>query len=320
LIKLINDTINQNDLDALSEWIKTNPRLTKGKLTTQFEQEFSNYIQCHYSAFVNSGSSANLLMASACKIYYDIKSVIIPSIAWATTVSPFMQLGYSVKLCKVKRDLTINPEGIRKGKHIIMTVNPLGVPCDMNELISFCKSTGSIFLEDNCESLGSEYLGVKAGNFGEMSSFSFYYGHHISTIEGGMVCTNNRELYEILLMLRSHGWDRDISSSSQKKLRNKYKVSDFRSRFTMYLPAYNLRSTDLQAFIGLRQIKKLNYITMNRQRNYLWYDKYLNNNYWKLSIKDSITAFSNFAYPVIHPNIKNIIKALEGKVDTRPLI
>lgn len=325
MTKLISNSISDADIKALTIWLKTRPQLTKGKLTIQFEKEWSKYIGCRYSVFVNSGSSANLLMVYACMLGKRLSGykAIIPAVSWATTVSPFMQFGFNIILCDVKEDLTIdlsrfNNREIKDLQGITMIIHPLGIPCNMDEIEIFNQKTGNILLVDSCESVGSKYKGKQAGNYGLMSSYSFYYAHHLTTIEGGMVCTNDKEMYNLLLMLRSHGWDRDLSKQTQRELRQKNNINTFRARFTMYEPAFNVRATDLQAFLGLRQIKKLPEITKRRYENYLTYDKYLNNEYWKLKVKGK---FSNFAYPVIHPKIEMIHRKLVVEhIEHRPLI
>jgi CDP-6-deoxy-D-xylo-4-hexulose-3-dehydrase len=153
-----------------------------------------------------------------------------------------------------------------------------------------------------------------------MSTFSFYYGHHISTIEGGMVCTDDDELYNLLLSIRSHGWDRDLDENAKKKLRTTNNVSDFRSLFTFYYPAFNLRSTDLQAFIGINQIGKIDGFSEKRNKNFKLYQSLIKNEFWKIKEFDNCFV-SNFAYPVITPNIEDLTKELqENNIECRPLV
>jgi CDP-6-deoxy-D-xylo-4-hexulose-3-dehydrase len=168
--------------------------------------------------------------------------------------------------------------------------------------------------------MGSKYNGKKLGTFGLMSSFSTYFGHHISTIEGGFVSTDSKDLYELLISLRSHGWDRDLSKETQSNLQRKWNISEFDSLYTFYYPGFNLRSTDLQAFIGLGQIDKLNTWGIKRAYNFTIYQRDIKNDYWKpKSRSDSFT--SNFAYPVIHPNRDKIVKELQNKnIEVRPMI
>jgi len=190
----------------------------------------------------------------------------------------------------------------------------------MDKIVKLCLEYNVTLLEDTCESMGSEYNGQKLGTFGKMSSFSTYFGHHISTIEGGFISTDDKDLYELLVCLRSHGWGRDLSKETQTKLQNKWGVSEFNSLYTFYHPGFNLRSTDLQAFIGLRQIDKLDDICIKRNKNFKLYKKYLDNDYCNIVSLDN-TFVSNFAYPIIHPKRDTIVEELQKNgVEVRPMI
>jgi CDP-6-deoxy-D-xylo-4-hexulose-3-dehydrase len=204
-----------------------------------------------------------------------------------------------------------------------MLAHILGFMNDMDEIINICKENDIILLEDSCETQGSTYNGIKAGNIGLMSTFSFYMGHVSSTVEGGVVCTNDEELNNILLMIRSHGWTRDLPKKEQRRLKKKHKMSDFNALYMFIYPGFNIRSTDLQAYIGLKQIKKLDYVIDKRQTNYFMYNRFIDNNYWKILpyMRDVRDIISNFAYPIIHPNRDKIVKALiKNKIETRPLV
>ncbi len=175
-------------------------------------------------------------------------------------------------------------------------------------------------IEDTCESIGSSYKNKKLGTFGDLSTFSFYFGHHMSTIEGGMISTNDEDLYHILLSIRSHGWDRDLPIKKQEELRKKYQVNDFRALYTFYYPGFNLRATDLQAFIGLGQLDKLDMIVENRNKNFLRYKNEIKNNFWSITEPNG-SFVSNFSYPIITKNIENLVKALnDNNIECRPLI
>jgi CDP-6-deoxy-D-xylo-4-hexulose-3-dehydrase len=154
---------------------------------------------------------------------------------------------------------------------MIFSVNVLGFPADYNILNSICENNDIILIEDNCESLGTTYYGKKLGSFGLMSSHSFFISHHICTIEGGMISTDDCDLYNMLKMLRSHGWDRDLDEDKQKELRMKFCVSDFDAKYKFYVPAFNVRSTDLNAYLGLMQMERIGEITKIRQNNYSIY-------------------------------------------------
>lgn len=328
MIKLVNDTIDKQDLTNLIDWLSSNPKLTKGDLTVEFEKQWSDYIGCKYSVYVNSGSSANLAMIYSLMVSKRLKNnrIVMPAVSWTTTVTPAIHLGLEPILCECdKETLGVDLdclENIFKSESpsALVIVHVLAFPNKMKEILELCDKYGVILIEDSCESIGSSYNGVKTGNFGLMSSFSFYYGHHMSTIEGGMISTNDLELYRILISIRSHGWDRDFEKEYQSEIRRENNVSDFRSLYTFYYPGFNLRSTDLQAYIGLSQIKKIDHFSQKRNENYFLYDSLIKNNYWKIE-NDENCFYSNFAYPVITPNISNIVRDLDKNgVECRPLV
>tara|TARA_B100000214_G_scaffold374746_1_gene358474 strand:+ start:1179 stop:2333 length:1155 start_codon:yes stop_codon:yes gene_type:complete len=328
MITLVKDTIDNNDIDRLIDWLKTYPRLTKGKVTLDFEQKFTKWLGRKYSVYCNSGSSANLLMLSALQQgeYLKNNKIVVPSVAWATDLAPVIQLGLEPILCDSNfDDLSADLDYLEKlfieeKPSVLMFVSVLGLVPNMEKVVNLCKKHDVILLEDTCESMGCEYLGKKLGTFGTMSSFSTFFGHHISTIEGGIISTDDKKLYEILLSIRSHGWDRDLSKETQDELQKKWKVSEFNSLYTFYYSGFNLRSTDLQAYIGLSQIDKLEDWGRSREYNYNMYQDLVENDYWKpKSQEDSFT--SNFAYPVIHPNRDTIVQKLrDNKVEVRPMI
>jgi len=212
-ITLVKDTIDNGDIDVLIEWLKTYPRLTKGQKTIEFEEMWSKWIGCKYSVFVNSGSSANLLMLYALLELYNLrnKKIVVPSLGWATDLAPVIQFGFEPLLVDIdKSNLAVDVDHleeifIAEKPAAMLLVSVLGLSPRMNEIVELCKKHGVILLEDNCESQGTKYNGVKLGNFGLMSAFSTYFGHTMSTIEGGMICTNDKEVYDMLKQLRSHG-------------------------------------------------------------------------------------------------------------------
>ena len=327
-IDLVKDTIDSDDIKKLISWLETNPRLTKGDLNVKFEKEWSEWLGKKYSVFVNSGSSANLAALYSLLLSGKLRNnkIIVPAVSWVTTVTPAVQFGMEPIMCECDEDnLGLNIEHLKQiikehDPSSIILVHVLGFPNHMNEIVELCKEHDIRLIEDTCESIGSEYEGKKLGTFGDLSTFSFYFGHHMSTIEGGMISTDDEELYHILLSIRSHGWDRDLPKSKQIELREKYNIGDFRSLYTFYYPGFNLRATDLQAFIGLEQLKKLDLIVKNRNLNYQKYHEGIKNNEWKINPpKDSF--ISNFSYPVITKNIKVLVEKLtENNVECRPLI
>tara|TARA_Y100001938_G_scaffold149940_1_gene238807 strand:- start:6675 stop:7835 length:1161 start_codon:yes stop_codon:yes gene_type:complete len=281
---LAKETINDEDIDALCTWLKSYPRLTKGELTWQVEKDWAEFIGTDYAVFNNSGSSANLLMVAAALMSGRIKNkkIAVPSVGWVTTISPAIQLG--LKPIMVGADEETFGIDLDQLEFICKTEKPdaviyvqvLGVPHYKEKLLQLKEKYGFCLLEDACAALGAEYEdGSKVGTIGDMSSFSFYFGHQLSTIEGGMVNTDDKELYDMLLMLRSHGWAKDLDEKEYGRLIKKYRVDDFHKPFTFFVPGFNLRSTDLQAFLGIRQVKKADWATQRRYENHLEYARLL---------------------------------------------
>ena len=329
MIKLASETIDKSDIKKLIGWLKTQPKLTQGNLTKNFESKFANWIGAKYAIFCNSGSSANLLMLSALLENQIIKKnskVVVPSICWSTDVAPIFQLNLNPILCDIdleslSLDLNHLEKIFKKEKpKVLFLVSILGFSSDIAKILKLSKKYNVKVIEDNCESVGSTYNKKKLGTFGLMSSFSTYYGHHFSTIEGGLITTNNKQLFNTLKMLRSHGWDRDLDLNEKIKLRKYWGVKEFNALYTFYVCGFNLRSTNLQAFIGLNQIKKLNKFCKIRNKNFKHYEKKIKNQYWKIKpIKK--TFISNFGYPIISPFRDKIVKELlENKIEVRPMI
>ena len=327
-IDLVKDTIDGDDIQKLISWLQTNPRLTKGELTVQFEKEWSEWLGKKYSVFVNSGSSANLAAIYGLLLSGKLKNnkIVVPAVSWVTTVTPAVQFGMEPIMCECdEENLGLNINHLKQiikdhDPSCIILVHVLGFPNHMDEILELCEKHNIQLIEDTCESMGSEYNNKKLGTFGDLSTFSFYFGHHMSTIEGGMISTDDEDLYHILLSIRSHGWDRDLPKSKQVELRKKYNIGDFRSLYTFYYPGFNLRATDLQAFIGLQQLKKLNTIIENRNINYQRYHDGIKNAEWKVNPPTN-SFISNFSYPVITKNIKELVEKLtENNIECRPLI
>ncbi len=330
MIPLVRDTINKHDIDKLIEWLKTYPHLTKGELTVEYEKQWAKWLGSKHAVFVNSGSSANLLMLYSLIASEKIKlgdKVVVPTVSWSTDLAPVVQLGLQPVLCDCNMlDLSIDLQHLKRlikeeKPKVLMLVSVLGLVPQMDEVVDICKSNGVILLEDACESLGSKFKNQKIGTFGLMSSFSTYFGHHISTIEGGMVCTDNTDIYNVLKSIRSHGWDRDLDRPYMEAHRNLHQVSDFEALYKFYYFGFNVRSTDLQAFLGLGQLEKLDSIVTTRQQNYLRYTENIKGSYWKSPESTNDKYISNFAYPIIHPNRKKIVQNLtEEGIAVRPLI
>jgi len=327
-IKLVKDTINFDDVSNLIEWLKTNPRLTKGDLTVEFEKKWSEWLGVKYSVFVNSGSSANLAGIYSLILSERMrnKKIVVHAVSWVTTVTPAIQLGLEPIMCDCDEDnLGLNIDHLKQiikdeNPSAIILVHVLGIPNHLDEIISLCQENDILLIEDTCESIGSMYDNKKLGTFGDLSTFSFYFGHHMSTIEGGMISTNDEDLYHILLSIRSHGWDRDLPKKKQEELRQKFNVNNFRALYTFYYPGFNLRSTDLQAFIGLEQLKKLDMIVENRNKNFLRYKDEIKNSEWNVQEPNG-SFVSNFSFPIITKNITKLVEELTNNdIECRPLI
>lgn len=328
MINLVKETISRKEIDYLVDWLGTYPRLTKGELTQTFEENWSEWLGVNHSVFVNSGSSANLAMLYALQQSGRMKNnkVIVPCVSWTTTVSPVIQLGMQPILCDASIDdlgLDVNQFRELCEQHnpaCIVIVHVLGVPNNMTEIMSICEEYDIILLEDSCESVGSTYFGEHTGTFGLMSTFSTYFGHHFSTVEGGLVSTNDFELYEILKSIRSHGWSRDLSDTTKEKLRQEHNVDEFRDLYSFYYPGFNLRATEIQAFLGINQLKSLDLKNHTRNLNFIRYQSKIRNNYWKIR-PNAKSSISNFAYPIIHPKKDEIVRRLtEAGVECRPLV
>ena len=330
MIKLVSDTINRSDIDSLVEWLQQDPipRLTKGELTWKLEEKWARKINTKYSVFVNSGSSSIFLTLAALKQLNRLKNdkIIVPSLSWATDVSSPMLLGLTPVMCDCNlEDLSCDLDHLEKlfkehNPGALILVSPLGLVPKMKAVIELCKKYKVLLLEDVCESMGSKYKKEYLGSFGIASFFSMYFGHHLSTIEGGFINTNDEELYHMLLMMRSHGWDRDLPKWKQDELRNKYSCSDFDALYNFYVPGFNLRATDLQAYIGLRAIDKLDDYCKSRNKNFLKYLDEIEGNLLKIKNRKE-NFISNFAMPIVNKNRDKIVKQLtKNNIEVRPLI
>ena len=325
-ISLAEDTISHEELESLSAWILAGNRLTKNGETLAFEAEFEEYMGVKHAIVTNSGSSSNLLMIYALKEagYLRNNKVIAPAVSWVTTVSPLMQFGFDVSLCECDaQNLGLDIDHLEQlckteRPALMILVHVLGHANHMDEIQHICKKYDVLLIEDSCESLGSELNGRKLGGLSTAGSFSFYYGHHISTVEGGMVVTNDTDLYHVMLSLRSHGWSRDLPAEIRDGLMAEHGIDEFRNLYTFYYPGFNLRSTDLQAFIGRSQLKKLDRITVDRERNYNTYRAALGDFFCQTSSTDPM---SSFAYGTLIENRNEVFEHLSrNDIECRPLI
>tara|TARA_B100000242_G_scaffold285885_1_gene250823 strand:- start:552 stop:1721 length:1170 start_codon:yes stop_codon:yes gene_type:complete len=271
------NNILKNDLLPVIDLLKEDePKLTSGPKVLEFEEKWSSWVGCKYSVFVNSGSSANLLCLALLKeLYPNGGKVIVPPFTWSSDISSLIWMGFDpvfvdINLGTLGLDSKMTIKTLQEIKDVraVFITHAQGLNALDNELIEYIKINNIFLIEDVCESHGVKILNQKkAGSIGELSCFSFYYAHHISTIEGGMICTNNKSYYQILRMLRSHGMLRE---SNDQKLKKKF-VKDFpdlNPKFIFTRPAFNVRNNEIGAIIGMEQLKRLDDIVSRRARNF----------------------------------------------------
>ncbi|HQV80151.1 MAG TPA: DegT/DnrJ/EryC1/StrS family aminotransferase [Agitococcus sp.] len=269
-------TWNQDEYAAMQRVIESG-MFSMGKQVQLFEQRFAEYIGSRYCVMVNSGSSANLLMVAA--LFYtqnpSLKlergdEVIVPAVSWSTTYYPLHQYGLKLRFVDVdletlNYDLAQLEGAITDKTRAIMAVNLLGNPNDFNRIQQMISGKNIVLIEDNCESMGAEFEGKKAGTMGVMGSFSSFFSHHISTMEGGMIVTDDEELFHILLSLRAHGWTRNLPKFNH--VCGEKSDDPFKESFRFVLPGYNVRPLELSGAIGIEQVKKLPMLIRERRHN-----------------------------------------------------
>ena len=320
---------------GLSEFIMKTNRLSMGVVCAEFEHRFTKFQNTKHSILFNSGASANLAILQSLKNLGRLKSgdkIGFSALTWSTNVMPIIQLGFepipidcSVQTLNVMAATLKIRYKEAKIKALFIT-NALGFAGDLNEIRSLCEKEGIILIEDNCEALGTELKEGKCGNFGIASSFSFFVAHHMSTIEGGMVCTFDDELAEMVKIVRANGWDRNLDPGQQKKWRSKHKVlNEYESKYIFYDLAYNLRPTEITGFLGITQLKYLKGNIKKRQANYLKLKSVASGNNDLVSIDSSyLGLISSFAFPIIckTKRIKQeyLLRFFESEIEVRPVI
>ncbi len=272
-LPLATESWDKEEYNAIKKVVNSG-HFTMGEEVKKFEEKFAEYFKVKYAVMVNSGSSANLL-AIAALIYsnkYNLSSgdeVIVPAVSWATTYSPLQQYNLKVKFVDIDLDtLNFNIDELKKAitekTKLIFAVNLLGNSNEYDEILEICKEKKIILIEDNCEAMGAKYKDKYLGTIGVMGTFSMFFSHHISTMEGGIIVTDDKELRDIMLCIRAHGWTRNLDSNS---LIYQKKEDDFYEMFNFILPGYNLRPLELEGALGIEQIKKLPKIIDERRKN-----------------------------------------------------
>lgn len=317
-IKLMKNTFygEKETKEKLAEFILSSNILSMNSQCKKFEEDFSKYQGRKYSVLFNSGSSANLALIQSlinCDVLKKGDKVGFSALTWATNPMPLIQLGLDpIALDVSLKNLNVNSENlldIGEDLKAVFITNLLGFSGDLDQIKEICEQRGIILLEDNCESLGSELKGVKLGNFGLASTFSFYVGHHLSTIEGGMVCTDNKEIYDMLLMVRAHGWNRNLDPDKKNELIEAHEVEEFYDPYTFYHLGYNLRPTEITGFLGNEQLSYIEEILRKRNEIFKRYEDAVRNSESIEKIDVSHLSFvSNFAYPLVFKNKEDFEK------------
>ena len=328
---LATNTWDDKELQAIQSVIDKEI-YSMGDSVAQFEQDFAQFINRKYCVMVSSGSAANLIATAA--LFYTKNpmlkkgdEVIVPAVSWSTTYFPLQQYGLKLKFVDIDLD-TLNYDlealesAITSNTKMIMAVNLLGNPNDFDVINSFIKDKDIFIFEDNCESMGAEYKGNQTGTFGIVSTFSTFFSHHMATMEGGFVATDDEELYHILLSLRAHGWTRNLPQ--QNHVSNK---SDdwFEESFRFVLPGYNVRPVEMSGAIGIEQLKKLPSFLKQRRENAKLFVELFKNHPDFIIQKDidnsSWFGFSLIIKPGSNLKRKDVIgKLQENNIDCRPIV
>ena len=328
---LATSTWDNKELQAIQSVIDSD-NYTMGNSVKQFEKDFTKFINRKYCVMVSSGSAANLIATAA--LFYTKNpllkrgdEVIVPAVSWSTTYFPLQQYGLRLKfvdidLFTLNYDLGELESAITEKTKMIMVVNVLGNPNNFDVIDNFIKDKNIFILEDNCESMGAEYNGRQTGTFGIMGTFSTFFSHHMATMEGGFVTTDDEELYHILLSLREHGWTRNLPEENCVS----NKSNDwFEESFRFVLPGYNVRPVEMSGAIGIEQLKKLpSFIKQRRENAKLFVELFKDNP--DFIIQKNIDNSSWFGFSLIikpSSNLKRkdvINKLQENKIDCRPII
>jgi CDP-6-deoxy-D-xylo-4-hexulose-3-dehydrase len=320
---------------ALADFIVQAPRLSMDKQCFDFEYEFSKVQNRNQAILFNSGGSANLALLQSLKNLGYLKEnshVGFSALTWSTNTMPIIQMGF-IPIPVDCEPSTLNVMSWNLEERLknceldaLFITNALGFTGDLDKIKQICQENDILLIEDNCESLGSELPSGKAGNFGMASTFSFFVAHHMSTIEGGMVCTEDIELAEMLRIVRANGWDRNLDANQQYKIRKKFQIkNEFDAKYTFYDLGYNLRPTEITGFLGLYQLKFLADNIKMRESNYHFLEEDVRNNADLITLDHShLSLLSSFAFPILckNPALRNkyFTQFSGAGVEIRPMI
>lgn len=324
-LPLMDDNISKEDVDVLVGFLQNNNIFTQNKYVKEFERQWSEWLGVKYSVFVNSGSSANFITMAVIAELYGTGEVIVPAITWSSDISSVLLAGHKPVFIDVRKEnLAMDAEkiieAVTPNTKAVFLSHILGFNGLTDHLMEELDKRGIILIEDTCESYGAVYHGKKCGSIGYASNFSFYYAHHMSTIEGGMICTNDRKFYEYARMYRSHGMIRESTDENLKQ--SFYRdYPDLNPEFIFSVPGFNMRSTELNAVIGLNQLKRLDENNKRRMEHFEYFLRHLDSGkyYTDFDVEGSV----NYAFVVLLKNaddnfFQKVCKKLEQeKVEFR---
>ncbi len=300
---LMHNNFSNSDIREVKKLLKNkNIILTQSKKVLEFEKKWSKWLGVKYSVFVNSGSSANLLSMLILKSFSTKKKeIIVPSLTWVSDINSVLISGFKPVFVDINpKNLSMDENEIikkvNKNTLAVFITHAQGFNGLTNKLLNYLKKKKILLVEDVCESHGATYKEKKLGTYGLISNFSFYYAHHMSTIEGGMICTNNKDIYERARIFRSHGMSRESSDSNfKKKIVKKYpKLSP---QFIFLYPTFNFRNNEIGATIGLNQLKRLNQNNNKRTKNLKLFLKLIDSSKYKTDY--DLKGSSNYAFPIV---------------------
>lgn len=311
---LMENNITGEDLDVLIEFLKDAPRLTQSGNVEAFESEWSEWLGVRHSVYVNSGASANLITMAALKHLYGGGEIMVPPLTWVSDIASVIQNGFEPVFVDINpRNLCMDADQtisrLTDQTRAVFITYVQGFNGLTGRLLQVLNERNIPLIEDVCESHGATFKGKKLGSFGLISNFSFYFAHHMSTVEGGMVCTNDETVYETLRMLRSHGMVREAVS---KKLKQKYSKEhpDLSPDFIFAYPAYNVRNTEIGAVLGRSQLKRLDHNNVKRRRNFELFLKNLDSRKYRadFNLKGSCNYAFNLVIKEPDPNFRDKVE------------
>jgi len=326
---LMKDCITDEDKQSMIDFIKNTNRLTNGPKVKEFEQKWSEWLGCKYSLFVSSGSTANTLLVAAMKERHNLKDgdkVIVPCMTWVTNISPIIQLGFQPIFCDIDpKTFSFDLDNLNQISKdhpdikMVFVTHLFGISADMDSYKKIFPK--ALFIEDVCESHGATYKDQKCGTLSEGSTFSSYFGHHMTTVEGGFVNTNDKELYNLMKIKRSHGMAREALPEKFEEYKKQY--PDVHPQFMFVTDGYNLRSMEINAVLGLSQLQRLDSNNKERKINFNRFIKLLNKYPKHFYLNYQVEGNSSFCLPFICKDKKFKIELEsylnEHKIETRPL-